>query len=299
MTPEELEDRRRYIGSSESAAVVGLSPWRTPFEVWAEKTGQAPEQADNERMAWGRRLERAVMERYIEDATEPVQYPCAPVVHPEFPWMRATPDGLTPTKVVEIKTAGLGQAREWGEGGDSIPLPYLLQCTHLMLCTQRRLTDVAVLIAGNDFRTFSFELDDELAELLINREREFWQHVQDRTPPEVTTLQDAKLRWPKDSGVTVTASQEIADAVLRLHEINEQRDALEADADALQLAVKTCMGEASTLSDSSGQSLATWKAQVRSQFNFARFKAEHPGLYADFTDKIPTRVFRLAKGKQT
>ena len=134
--------------------------------------------------------------------------------------------------------------------------------------------------------------------LLIEREREFWQHVEDGTPPEVKTIADAVSRWPKDSGVSVVATPEIAEAVVKLAEVKDQLTALEADADALSLAIRTCMAEATVLTDSApARSLATWKAQVRSQFDFQAFKAAHPGLYAQFTVKHPTRVFQTLKRK--
>lgn len=31
-------DRRRYIGGSDVAAVLGISPWRTPLQLWEAKT---------------------------------------------------------------------------------------------------------------------------------------------------------------------------------------------------------------------------------------------------------------------
>ena len=37
---EWLALRRGYIGGSDAAAVVGLSPYVTPYQVWAEKTGK-------------------------------------------------------------------------------------------------------------------------------------------------------------------------------------------------------------------------------------------------------------------
>ena len=302
MTPDQLALRKSYIGASEAAAACGLSSWCTPYELWADKTSDEITERDSSRMEWGRRLESVVLHKYAEglDDASVLEAPCQFQVSTEHPWMACTPDGLLPDRVVEIKTAGLGQSREWGEpGSGEIPLAYLLQCTHQMIVTGRRKADVPVLIGGSDYRLYHVDLDDELAALLIERERVFWSHVEARTPPEVKTIADAQARWPKDTGVSVVATQEIADAVVRLREVREEQEKLNADEDALQLAIRTCMAEATTLTDSSGQPLATWKSQVRSQFDFARFKAEHPGMYADFTQKIPTRVFRLAKGKQT
>ena len=302
LTLDQLVTRKGYIGASEAAAACGLSPWKTPYELWADKTSAIVIDAQNARMEWGSRLESVVMLKYLEDLPPEagtLEAPCLFQVSAEYPWMGCTPDGLLPDRVVEIKTAGLGQAREWGEEGtDAVPLQYLLQVTHQMICTGRKKADIPVLIGGNDYRVYSVALDEELANLLITREREFWQHVENKTPPEVRTIADAVSRWPKDSGVSVVATPEIADAVVRLAEVKAKQEKLEADADALSLAIRTCMADATTLTDSAGQTLATWKAQVRSQFDFQAFKAAHRDLYDAFTFKHPTRVFRLSKGKQ-
>lgn len=301
MTPDQLLARKRTIGASEAAAACGLSPWTTPFQLWQDKTSDTVEQVDNARMEWGRRLESVVLAKYaegIDTRAVPMQSPCLTHVSETYPFMSCTPDALLPDRVVEIKTAGLSSAREWGEPGtDVVPMHYLLQVTHQMIVTGRRLADIPVLIAGNDYRLYTVNYDEELAALLIDRERAFWRHVEDRTPPDVTSIADAVARWPKDVGTTVVATPEVALAVTHLQEIKQQQDELEADADALSLAIRTCMADASILTDAAGNNLATWKAQSRSQFDYAGFKAKHPDLYAQFSAKQSTRVFRLAKGK--
>ena len=37
---EWLQHRRKGLGGSDAAAVAGLNPWKSPFAVWMEKTGQ-------------------------------------------------------------------------------------------------------------------------------------------------------------------------------------------------------------------------------------------------------------------
>ena len=189
LTLEQLVVRKDYIGASEAAAACGLSPWKTPYELWADKTSAIVIEQQSARMEWGNRLEAVVMLKYLEDLPPEagtLEAPCQFQVSAEYPWMGCTPDGLLPDRVVEIKTAGLGQAREWGEPGtDAVPLQYLLQCTHQMIVCNRRKADIPVLIGGNDYRVYSVDLDEELANLLITREREFWQHVENKTPPEV------------------------------------------------------------------------------------------------------------------
>jgi putative phage-type endonuclease len=295
MTPEEFQRRKGFLGASEAAAACGLSPWTTPFELWQQKTSDLVS-ADSAPMEWGRRLESVVLAKYAESCDGELEYPCLPRVSPDYPWMSCTPDAMRPDRVVEIKTTS--NTREWGEAGtDAVPIQYLLQVHHQMIVCGLKRADVPVLIAGHDFRVYSIDYDAELAAMLIERERTFWQHVIDGTPPDVKTVRDANARWQKDTGSTVEATQAVFDAVLKLRELDEQIAKLEADHDAVQLAVKTCMADASTLTDTAGMVLATWKAQSRSQFLFQEFKQAHPDLYAKFSEKQMTRVFRLAKGK--
>lgn len=294
MTPEELETRKHYLGSSQSAAAVGADQYKSPYELWLEfTTGQVT--ADRAPMEWGRRLEAVVLEKYAETCDEDIEYPCLPQVSTEYPWMRATLDARRPSRITEIKTTK--DPREWGEPGtDEVPIRHLLQVHHQMVVTGYRKADIAVLIGGSDYRVYTVDYDAELAAMLIERERQFWQHVTDGTPPDIKTLRDANARWQKDVGTSVEATPPVLEAVFKLREVNEDIDRLEADRDALQVAIKTCMADASILT-ATGEVLATWKNQSRSTFNYQEFKATHPDLYKQFSTQQQTRVFRLAKGK--
>ncbi len=69
MSREEwLAVRNQGIGSSDSAAVVGLSPYKSPLELWMEKTGRkAPDDlSDNEAVFWGSTLEPVIAQVYGE-----------------------------------------------------------------------------------------------------------------------------------------------------------------------------------------------------------------------------------------
>ena len=67
MSREEwLMRRRKTIGGSDAAGIVGLSRWASPFSVWADKTGRAAEKEDTEAMRQGRDLEDYVARRWIQ-----------------------------------------------------------------------------------------------------------------------------------------------------------------------------------------------------------------------------------------
>ena len=51
-----LKYRRRGIGGSDAAAVYGISRYKSPFELWLDKTGQLTEQEAGEPAYWGTQL---------------------------------------------------------------------------------------------------------------------------------------------------------------------------------------------------------------------------------------------------
>lgn len=91
---EWLAARRQGITASEIAVVMGLSPWSSPYELYYRKTGDLPEQPDNDAMALGRHMESWVADQFAQ------RHPEFKVMgsgrdlfsHPERRWQMATPD---------------------------------------------------------------------------------------------------------------------------------------------------------------------------------------------------------------
>lgn len=56
-----LSERKKGIGGSDSAAVLGLSKWKSPYQVWCDKKGyNFLESSDNASLFWGRTLEPVI-----------------------------------------------------------------------------------------------------------------------------------------------------------------------------------------------------------------------------------------------
>jgi putative phage-type endonuclease len=73
MTRDEwLAARRTGIGGSDIAAILGLSPWRTPLDVYRDKVDGA-EQPETEAMRWGRLLEDVIAREYAVRAGVRIQ----------------------------------------------------------------------------------------------------------------------------------------------------------------------------------------------------------------------------------
>lgn len=185
------EERASGIGSSDAAAVAGVSPYQTPYEAYLRKTGELPPQEETQAMRWGTYLEPIIADIYEEETGRKLMRPSPMYRHPGRPWAFASLDRVCQDdgRVVEIKTAGIHQADKWGQPGtDQIPDQYVIQVAHQLMVTDRDVADVAVLIAGTDFRIYTLARNEALEERLWEIEEEFWERVQLRMPPEPTWL---------------------------------------------------------------------------------------------------------------
>ena len=184
-----LAVRRSGIGGSDVAAAIGLSPWKSPIELWEEKVlGKTQPKNDNDSMLWGRLLEPLIRGEFSRRSGLAVQPLRSMLQHPVHKFMLANLDGLVldPVRgpgVLEIKTASAFKQAEWDD--NRCPDVYQLQVQHYLEVTGLPYAVIVVLIGGNSLRWLTVEPDRELTENLIELERRFWQQVVTQTPPPV------------------------------------------------------------------------------------------------------------------
>lgn len=211
LSAEALALRKGYLGGSDCAAALGLSPWKTALELFHEKRGLESPDEPSEPMRWGTLLEPVIRQEYASRTGRQVTVPAEPLVHSQFPFMCANVDGLTHDgRLLEVKTART--AAQWGvPGTDEIPQHYLLQVQHYLAVTALPVADVAVLVGGCEYRQYEIPADLELQLLLIDAERDFWRCVETGSPPALDfdsprALAIVRRLYPGTSGKSVTAS---------------------------------------------------------------------------------------------
>lgn len=295
--PQWLEERRKGIGGSDVAAILGLSPYKTAYQVYREKRKEVDAWEGNEATDWGKRMEPAIRQWYSDQTGRAVRLPKKLMYHSKYPFMLASLDGFTDDRrIVEIKTAR--SSRGWGEPGtNEIPDYYAVQVHHYMIVTGFEVADVPVSIGGGSPVLYEVPADMELAGMIIEACAVFWKRVEDGNPPDPVTYADAVARFGKvKSEGIVTASQMTEKAIEELKYIKGQITALEADEEAIRGRLITFLGDAGdTLIDSSGNTLLTYKlSKGRSLFDSKAFEKDHPELYQQYL-KIgePSRRFLL------
>lgn len=253
-----LEERRTGVGGSDAAAALGQSPHMTAQELYYVKLGTplAPRDGDGERTDFGRLMENVIAIQYAKRFDVKLRRRNAILRHSKYPWMLANVDRLIEGRKrgVEIKNVDATAFRfndEWGEpGSDQVPTPYLLQTAHYMAVLDYPEWDLAACIGGNRLEVYHIARDYELEEMLIEGEREFWQHVEQREPPELdyrhaTAIPFLKRLYGGTNGETVHLPAEAEALHYARMDFDEQAKLMDKGAEAARARLMQMMGNAS------------------------------------------------------
>ncbi len=292
---EWLQIRSTGIGSSDAAAAIGLSSYKCSLSLWLEKTGrQPPEDLSNkEAVVWGTVLEPVLAKMYAERTGRKVRRVNAVLQHPEYPFMLANLDREVITEsgsgVLEIKTAGFYSAQQWDDG---VPVAYQCQVLHQLAVTGHVWADVAVLIAGQEFRIYRIERDDDKIADLIQREAQFWSWVTNDQQPDPDGSYDAQQAllslFPTDNGQTLDFSESgpFNDLFAELLILRHRKEEIEQQESTLKHRIQAALGSATAAIFQQGK--VTWrKAKDRLVPDLDRLSLEHPELLQQYAKAVP------------
>ena len=304
---EWLAVRGQGIGSSDAAASVGLSQYKSPLELWLEKTERqvAPDLSDKDAVFWGSTLEAIIANVYAERTGVKVRRLNAVLQHPKHPFMLANLDRHVshPTDgygILEVKTASLYLAASWEDG---VPEAYQCQVLHQLAVTGKRWCDVAVLIGGQDFRVFRIERDEDKIADLIQREAQFWQCVIDDITPKVDGSESSgralASMFPSDRGEVLDFTEDTA--MNRLFAdywtVRQQRESSAIQEELLKQQLQERLGFASGAI--LGDTRISWrKSKDSTTTDFKLLAEEHPDWIKPYEISKPgSRRFVVQIGK--
>jgi len=294
LTAEQLQARMHGLGGSDIGAVLGLNTYRSAVDVFMEKTGKVlpPDLSDNERVHFGNVLEDVVASEYARRHSVKVRRRNLQFTHKVFPWALANIDRSVDNqqKILECKTADAWTKGNWGpDGSDEVPDSYLVQVAWYMAVLGYSTGDLAVLIGGNDYRTYYFERDAELEGMLFRKSMEFWeQNILSDTPPPPSCDRDLETLYAVDNGTSIVASLKIEGDVEALKHVKEEIKQLTEIKERHEFDIKAFLGEHSeVLLDGSGAKLVTWKAPKPSKrLDGKKLKADAPDLWNNYAIDI-------------
>jgi len=278
-----LAERRKYMGSSDAPAAMGMSRYRSPVDVAVDKrqarTANHHPEPETPEQRRGHVLE-PVVARLYEDETGRQLHETKSYVHAVHDWMAASPDRVVDSSLlVEIKTHNRWMRDQYGEQAtDAVPEYEFVQVQHQMAVTGAERVDVAVLFGESqallvladmvadggvsldfaatvarqmEFGIWTVLRDDEFIADLIAAEREFWtRYVLGDEWPE-----DYRRMKPRSAVRKATAEEEAVAELLRQAWVAMKRS--EKAYNALRETVEDAIRDAEGIETAVGR--ITWK----------------------------------------
>lgn len=247
-----LEERRGGIGSSDASTVMGVNPWKTPLQLYAEKLGLEEDAGASEAAYWGTKIEPLVLARFADETGRKVLKAGALLRSKLRPWQLCTLDGVQVAEddrgpgVVEAKCTSL--VERWDDG---VPAYVTVQVQHQLAVTGYNWGSVAVLFNGREFFWKDFERDEEMIAEMIKIESDFWQRVSLLEPPDPLASDDdrriiAKL-FPEDIDPSpVVLPGEFIDLDERRSYLKDEIKTAEAEVVGIENRLRMAIGEHAT-----------------------------------------------------
>lgn len=274
-------ERMTGLGGSDIAAALGYSTYKSPVELYMQKTGRMVDDSESMRLRFGQHAEEFVAQEYTRATGHRVQRFNPMLRSQRFPNIighvdrLVIPDGakiaahrgeIRTDRGLEAKTVDSFVYRtsgEWGDPGtDQVPTYYLIQCATYMGLTGCSRWDLAALVGSGagELPIYHMARDLDLEEEIFSRAQEWWDtHVVKDVAPEPRTEDDVALLYPQArQKEEIAADEEVAKAVRELRNVKEAMGRLEEHESELALQIKRFMVHADTLLGPDGKKLATW-----------------------------------------
>lgn len=301
---EWLAARAEGLGGSDAGAVLGINKWKSPYTLWAEKTGLIKSEVEStEAMRIGTDLEDYVARRFCEQEGKKVQRSSFSYQSEDKPWMLANID----RKVVgenaglECKTANLFSETEYQSG--TVPPQYYAQCLHYMAVMGFEKMYLAVLVLQRGLFVYEIDRSDPAVQndidALIGAEKDFWECVQAGTPPEV----DGSDSTSDTLGILHKYEDDTADLndldaeFEQIEDVKTQIKALKTLQTSLENRVKERMNEVRAAIGFSDRYKATWKKQEKTIIDSKLLREERPDIAEDYSKTSYSQPLRITRRK--
>jgi putative phage-type endonuclease len=304
-TPAWEAERRLTLGASEIPAVLGLSPYATPLDVYRAKFGA--DRAIDPELAFIGHAEEVVIGKWLR-----AFHPELGVIRRGFmarstthPFLHASFDRFVVRarrwRPVQMKTAHQYASDAWDD--EQVPLAVQAQIQAELLVHGTARGYAVAFIGGRRFQLVPVDRDEEfLRDVLIPQAERFWtEHVLAEVPPDPTTPAEAASLWSGADPEPLFADELVLDLVAALRDAQTRVRSTDALVDSLKLAIQTRMREHIELVDPMGDRLATWKPTAGARrLDTKALRADHPDLAAEYTRQAaPGRQFRVIPAKET
>lgn len=284
-------DRTTFIGASEAAAIIGISPWQTPMDIWRRKVAPEPE-PENEQLQWGTLLEPLILRQYADRKNifllhdRQRTFSRANVTCHVDAISYADPRGPV---IVEAKST---REPYW----PGVPDYYDVQVQVQMELADMDFCDVATLHQGNTLQIYEVKRDRQRGAALVETCQEWWhKHIINGEPETPINDDDFAHLYPRHTpDKEMEATPSIESMVNRICDLKASEREVKEELKEAMLEVKLAMKDAEKLIGQDGRVLVTFKTAqpsriVDTKALIASLDAEYVARY--FIDRLGSRRF--------
>jgi putative phage-type endonuclease len=263
---EYLKKRQQYLGASDVAAVMGLSPYKTAFQLYNEKTAAEPIDFTNEKIEMGNLLEPVINGIFLKKPEIDEFYMLEEIQKQytvkDYEFIKATPDiilnpngteTLIPCDAKNIEVR-FGNFENW-----EIPIDYYCQIQTQILSCNAPYGYLLVLFNGWHFEYFKIERNDKFIELIINSCVDFWEnHILVNELPDIITNTDIDELHRDTVCTGIEATPTIIELLKNYSDAKKTISQFNSIVDKLELEIKKFMGKHEILFVG-GKKVLSWK----------------------------------------
>lgn len=283
-----LEDRKKGIGGSDIGAILGISKYKTPIDVFREKKENylTPE---NIPMRAGKWNEELIAQLFAEKTGFKVFKPTQMTFTKDIIFKASIDRFFTDengnTGILECKCSG-GFLKE-------PDISHFAQLQWYLGITGYDKGCLAYLCAYHDLKYFEFNRDDEFIATMQSEALNFWNnHIVTGIVPDPISAEDILKLYEKTNGLPIEADSTLVTAYNNLVDIKNKKKELTKEEtrykEILQLAIKD--NEYITFG---GKKLASWKFQSSNGIDTDKLKTMYPDIYKNVLKSSESRVFRV------
>uniref|UniRef100_UPI004056FE00 YqaJ viral recombinase family nuclease n=1 Tax=Acetatifactor sp. TaxID=1872090 RepID=UPI004056FE00 len=325
-----LNYRRRGIGGSDVAAIMGVSPFRTARDIYYDKLGVAVVEPDDSNwvaLEVGHLLEDLVAKIFSKKTGYRVYQFKKMFYHPVYHFMLADvdyfvelPDGTT--AILEIKTTNYNAKDNWWMGENEIvPEYYEMQSRHYMAVMDVDRVFFCCLYGNTEEEVIIREVkrDGAIEAEMIYLEQEFWmenvcKQIQPPYMEDGDLVMDSVRKYGEradENAPSVTLDITLAAALAQYMQLQEQKSRCDAESRKLESSMKRLRGQIVSVMGSSCKAVCQWDGQdytvtynpVRrldvSKDNLLRLQLNHPEIYDEYVTVSEHRRFYVKAKEAT
>ena len=290
---EWLNLRKSGLGGSDAYQII-LNKYGSPFSVWIDKTNRGTyEEKETVPMLHGTLIESAIRDWFVNETGFKVEKPSYIIRSKETPFMFASLDGIGTDEngeqfILECKDTWDYENETMLKNGE-LPKHWLVQLHHYFYVTGIKYAYVVYWFGNRLMDWIKVERDEELVELIVKTETDFWQKVLDGIEPAVTFADEKTRNYIEQQKYGDLINETIDNPTVitdmeKHYMLGQEISKLKKERDVITLKLKNVQGVYRKMTSGMFISSNSRTVKAKPVFNMDNFKAENPDMYDKYCE---------------